>query len=61
MRSGPEDLAVAASEAAQVRAAVERLPEGERCVVALHYLAGLPYAEVAPFLGISVSAAKKRG
>jgi len=61
VRSGPEDLAVAASEAAQVRAAVERLPEGERCVVALHYLAGLPYAEVAPFLGISVSAAKKRG
>lgn len=61
VRSGPEDLAVAASEAAQVRAAVERLPEGERCVVALHYVAGLPYAEVASFLGISVSAAKKRG
>ena len=61
VRSGPEDLAVAASEAAQVRAAVERLPEGERCVVALHHLAGLPYAEVANFLGISVSAAKKRG
>lgn len=61
MRSGPEDLAVLASEVAQVRAAVERLPEGERCVVALHYLAGLPYAEVATFLGISVSAAKKRG
>ena len=59
--SGPEDLAVAASEAAQVRAAVERLPEGERCVVALHHLAGLPYPEVAAFLGISVSAAKKRG
>ena len=61
VRSGPEDLAVAASEAAQVRAAVERLPEGERCVVALHHLAGLPYADVATFLGISVSAAKKRG
>jgi RNA polymerase sigma-70 factor, ECF subfamily len=61
VRSSPEDLAVAASEAAQVRAAVERLPEGERCVIALHYLAGLPYAEVAPLLGISVSAAKKRG
>jgi RNA polymerase sigma-70 factor (ECF subfamily) len=61
VRSGPEDLAVAGSEASQVRAAVEQLPEGERCVVALHYLAGLPYAEVATFLGISVSAAKKRG
>ena len=56
-----EELAIAASEASQVRAAVERLPEGERCVVALHYLAGLPYAEIASFLGISVSAAKKRG
>ena len=51
---------LAAVEAATVRAAVERLPEGERCVVALHHLAGMPYAEVAAFLGITVSAAKKR-
>ncbi len=57
---GPEDLVLAAAEAAEVRAAVERLPEGERCVVALHHLAGMPYAEVAAFLGIGVSAAKKR-
>lgn len=56
----PEELALAAVEAAEVRAAVERLPEGERCVVALHYLAEMPYAEVAAFLGITVSAAKKR-
>ena len=41
-------------------AAVERLPEGERCVVALHHLAEMPYAEVAAFLGITVAAAKKR-
>jgi RNA polymerase sigma-70 factor (ECF subfamily) len=57
----PDEVVVAAVEAAEVRAAVELLPEGERCVVALHHLAGLPYAEVATFLGITVSAAKKRG
>jgi len=59
-RAGPEDLAVATAEAAQVRTAVERLPEHERCVVALHHLAGMPYADVAAFLGITVTAAKKR-
>jgi len=59
-RTGPEEVVVAATESSRVRAAVERLPEGERCVVALHHLAGLPYAEVAAFLGISVPAAKKR-
>ena len=58
--AGPEDVVLAAVQAAEVRAAVERLPEGERCVVALHHLAGMPYAEVAAFLGITVSAAKKR-
>lgn len=58
--AGPDEVVLATVEAAQVRAAVERLPEGERCVVALHHLAGMPYAEVAAFLGITVSAAKKR-
>ena len=36
---------------------------GSRAVggaVALHHLAGMPYAEVAAFLGITVAAAKKR-
>src|SRR4051794_23739776 len=41
--AGPEEVVLAATDAAQVRAAVERLPEGERCVVALHHLAGMPY------------------
>ncbi len=58
--AGAEEVMLAAVEAATVRAAVERLPEGERCVVALHHLAGMPYAEVPAFLGITVSAAKKR-
>ncbi len=56
----PEEAVASLAEAAQVRAAVEQLPEGERCVVALHYLAGMPYADVAEFLNISIPAAKKR-
>ena len=58
--AGPDEIVLAAIETAEVRAAVERLPEGERCVVALHHLAEMPYAEVAAFLGITVAAAKKR-
>jgi len=57
---GPEQAVLASSEAAQVRNAIERLPESERCVVALHYLAGMAYTDVAEFLDISVPAAKKR-
>lgn len=56
----PDEVVLNTIEQAEVRAAVERLAEGERCVIALHYLAGMPYAEVADFLGITVSAAKKR-
>lgn len=62
--AGPDEIVLATIEAAEVRdtvrAAVERLPEGERCVVALHHLAGMPYVEVAAFLGITIAAAKKR-
>jgi RNA polymerase sigma-70 factor, ECF subfamily len=60
LAAGPEEVALTTVEVTEVRAAVERLPEGERSVVALHHLAGLPYPEVAAFLGISVPAAKKR-
>ena len=59
--AGPDEIVLATIDAAELRAAVERLPEGERCVVALHYLAEMPYTEVAAFLGITVAAAKKRG
>jgi RNA polymerase sigma factor (sigma-70 family) len=58
--AGPDEQMLVAIDAANVRAAVERLPEGERCVVALHHLAEMPYVDVAAFLGITVSAAKKR-
>lgn len=56
----PAQIVVSRHEAERVRAAVEALPEAERVVVALHYLAGLTYPEVATFLGIGLSAAKKR-
>jgi len=56
----PARIAVSRREGERVRAAVEALPAGERVVVALHYLAGLTYPEIATFLGIGPSAAKKR-
>lgn len=56
----PGELVVATSEALRVHAAVEALPVHERCVVALHYLGGLSYPDVAAFLGITVAATKKR-
>ena len=43
-----------------LRAAVETLPEGQRAVVALHKLDGLPLAEVAARLGIREGAARVR-
>ena len=59
--SGPasEDVDVA-FELQRLHRAIEALPEHERAVIALHYLAELTYGEVASFLGISTSAAKKR-
>lgn len=58
--ASPDELVINAIEQANVRAAIEHLAEGERCVIALHYLAEMPYADVAAFLNINVSAAKKR-
>ena len=43
-----------------VRAALERLPEGERDVVRLHHLHGLSHTEIADRLGISVGTVKSR-
>lgn len=36
-----------------------RLPERQRYAVAYHYLAGLPYAEVAAVMGGSIEAARR--
>jgi len=61
---GPEhDLAqslVAAEAVSAARSAVEALPQHERVVVTLFYLAEMTYPEIAEFLEISVPAAKKR-
>ena len=61
--AGPDPFegVAADDEAQQLHRAIESLPEHERAVIALHYLAELPYPTVAETLGISVSAAKKRG
>jgi RNA polymerase sigma factor (sigma-70 family) len=57
----PIDAVATADDAQQLHHAIESLPEHERAVIALHYLADLPYPKVAELLGIGVSAAKKRG
>lgn len=56
----PAILAAERGERERVREGIEALPAGERIVIALHYIAGLSYPQAASFLGISVSAAKKR-
>jgi RNA polymerase sigma factor (sigma-70 family) len=62
--AGPEpDLAqalVSAEAVSAARSAVEALPQQERVVVTLFYLAEMSYPEIAEFLEISVPAAKKR-
>jgi len=50
----------AADLAAQVREAVEALPNGQRRAVQLFYLAGLTYAETATQLGIQVGTVRTR-
>ena len=57
----PMDAVASAEEAQQLHRAIEALPEHERSVITLHYLADLPYPKVAEVLGITYSAAKKRG
>lgn len=56
----PATLTAERGERERVRVGIEALPAGERIVIALHYIAGLSYPQAASFLGISVSAAKKR-
>jgi DNA-directed RNA polymerase specialized sigma24 family protein len=39
--------------------AVRALPDKQRQAVAYHYVAGLPYAEIAPILGGTIDAARR--
>lgn len=56
----PERLLAAERDRARVRAAVRRLPDGHREVVALYYLDELPVAEVARRLGVPPGTVKSR-
>jgi RNA polymerase sigma-70 factor (ECF subfamily) len=58
--AGPEELAIAAAGGTPVAAAVDRLPEHHRDVIALVFVAGLPLADVADVLGIPVGTVKSR-
>jgi len=57
---GPDERAELAELAAEVRAAVAQLPEGQRQAVLLFYLQGLTHREVAAELAITVGAVKSR-
>lgn len=56
----PADVVVARGEAERLVAAVATLPEHERLVISLQYLAALPQSEVAAFLDVPISTVKKR-
>ncbi|MGW5309309.1 RNA polymerase sigma factor [Nocardia thailandica] len=50
---------VAGSDDAGVWAAVANLPDKQRQAIAYHYVAGLPYAEIARILGGTADAARR--
>jgi len=58
--ASPEELAVAEEDQHRLRAALERLPEIQRSVLALAGGQGLKYEEVAEVLGIPVGTVKSR-
>jgi len=49
-----------AGQRTRIQLAVQSLPEDQRAVIVLAKYQGLPYAEIAETLGISVAAAKQR-
>jgi RNA polymerase sigma factor (sigma-70 family) len=57
---GPEELAIASAGGTPVAAAIDRLPEHHRDVIALVFVAGLPLADVAEVLAIPVGTVKSR-
>ena len=57
---GPELASDRADVASAVRAAMDRLPEGQRVVVHLHRLEGLSFEDIARMLGVSEGAARQR-
>jgi RNA polymerase sigma factor (sigma-70 family) len=57
---GPEELAILAAGGTPVAAAVARLPDHHREVIALALVAGLSLVEVAAVLGVPVGTVKSR-
>jgi RNA polymerase sigma factor (sigma-70 family) len=55
----PTALGVPGGEDADLWQAVAALPEKQRQAVAYHYVAGLPYAEIAQILGGTTDAARR--
>jgi RNA polymerase sigma factor (sigma-70 family) len=59
-RDGPEVASDLADVASAVRAAVGRLPEGQRVVVHLHRLEGMSFGDIAQMLGVTEGAVRQR-
>ena len=58
----PESVAAVIADAdIDLADAVSRLPDKQKQVIAYHYLAGLPYAEIATIVGGSTDAARRSG
>ena len=55
----PTALGVPGAEETDLWQAVAALPDKQRQAVAYHYVAGLPYAEIAPILGGTTDAARR--
>jgi RNA polymerase sigma factor (sigma-70 family) len=56
---GPTGLGLPGVVDGDLWQAVRALPEKQRQAVAYHYVAGLPYAEIAEILGVSTDAARR--
>jgi len=58
--AGPDELGIAAAGGTPLAAAIDRLPDHHRDVIALVFVAGLPLADVAEVLMIPVGTVKSR-
>lgn len=57
---GPEELAVAAAQRAELATALDELPSAQREILTLTFIAGLSHAETAGVLGVAVGTVKSR-
>jgi RNA polymerase sigma-70 factor (ECF subfamily) len=57
---GPGHRAEQAEQRQAVRAAIEQLPPGQRMALILHRFEGLPQAEIAQAMGLSIAAVEAR-